>query len=55
MNIYIAATRQNDGKTMVSLGLLSALRKRVKSIGYIKPVGQQYQIIGGKMIDKDAM
>ena len=55
MNVYIAATRQNDGKTMVSLGLLSALRKRVKSIGYIKPVGQQYQMIGGRMIDKDAV
>ncbi|MDP3786825.1 MAG: AAA family ATPase [Candidatus Omnitrophota bacterium] len=55
MNVYIAATRQNDGKTMVSLGLLSALRKRVKSIGYIKPVGQHYQMIGGRMIDKDAV
>lgn len=55
MNIYIAATRQNDGKTMVSLGLLSALRKFVKRVGYMKPVGQQYQVIEGKKIDKDAV
>lgn len=55
MNVYIAATRQNDGKTMVSLGLLSVLRKMVKRIGYIKPVGQQYQVINGKKIDKDAV
>lgn len=55
MNIYIAATRQNDGKTMVSLGLLSVLRKMVKRTGYIKPVGQQYQVINGKKIDKDAV
>lgn len=54
-NLYIAATRQNDGKTIVSLGLLSALRKRVKSVGYMKPVGQQYQIVNGKKIDKDAV
>ncbi|MDP3789018.1 MAG: AAA family ATPase [Candidatus Omnitrophota bacterium] len=55
MNVYIAATRQNDGKTMVSLGLLSALRKLVKRVGYMKPVGQQYHIIAGKKIDKDAV
>ena len=55
MNIFIAATRQNDGKTIVSLGLLSAFRKRVKNIGYMKPVGQQYRVIDGKKIDKDAV
>lgn len=55
MNLYIAATRQNDGKTIVSLGLLSALRKKVKGVGYMKPVGQQYQIVNGKKIDKDAV
>lgn len=55
MNVYIAATRQNDGKTMVSLGLLSALRKFVKKVGYMKPVGQQYRVIDGKKIDKDAV
>lgn len=55
MNLYVAATRQNDGKTIVSLGLLSALRKIVKSICYMKPVGQQYKIVNGKKIDKDAV
>ncbi len=55
MKVYIAATRQNDGKTVVSLGLLYALGKRVKSIGYIKPVGQQYLVIDGNMIDKDVV
>ena len=55
MNVYIAATRQNDGKTIVSLGLLGALRKKFKRVGYIKPVGQQYQVINGKKIDKDAV
>ena len=52
--IYIAATRQNDGKTIVSLGLFAALRKCFKKIGYIKPVGQHYMVINGKKIDKDA-
>lgn len=55
MSVYIAATRQNDGKTVVSLGLLSALRKRSQQVGYMKPVGQQYRIVNGKKIDKDAI
>ncbi len=55
MRVYIGATRQNDGKTVVSLGLLAALGKRVKSIGYIKPVGQQFLNIDGKKIDKDVV
>lgn len=55
MNVYIAATRQNDGKTMVSLGLFNLLGKKVKNIGYMKPVGQQFKIINGRKIDKDAV
>jgi BioD-like phosphotransacetylase family protein len=53
--IFVAATRQNDGKTMVSLGLFNAFQKRFKEIAYMKPVGQQYRIIDGKKIDKDAV
>lgn len=53
--VYIAATRQNDGKTIVSLGLFAALRKRFKKIGYIKPVGQHYLMVDRKKIDKDAV
>ena len=37
--IFLAATRQNDGKTMVGIGLLLNLRKITKKVGYIKPVG----------------
>lgn len=55
MQIYVAATRQNHGKTIVSVGLLKAFQKRGKTIGYMKPVGQQYHIIDGKMIDKDVV
>lgn len=53
--VYIAATRQNDGKTIVSLGLFAALKKRFKKVGYIKPVGQHYLVVNGKKIDKDAV
>lgn len=37
--VYVAATRQNEGKTTVCLGLLSAFKKRFAEIGFIKPVG----------------
>jgi len=53
--VFIAATRQNDGKTTVSLGLFNALLKRDSSIQYMKPVGQQYRVVDGNKIDKDAV
>jgi dethiobiotin synthase len=53
--VFIAATRQNDGKTMVSLGLFNAFNSKFNRVGYMKPVGQQYQLINGEMIDKDAL
>ena len=53
--LFIAATRQNDGKTVVSLGLAMALRKRVPNICFVKPVGQRYVEVNGKKIDEDAL
>ena len=55
MKVYVAATRQNDGKTMVCLGLLNAFSSRFKSVGYMKPVGQQYVVVDGERIDEDAV
>ena len=54
MNVYIGATRQNDGKTITCLGLISAFKKRVDRVGYIKPVGQRYVEVNGHKIDEDA-
>ncbi len=51
--IYVAATRQNDGKTITALGLLDSLSSRYNRVGYIKPVGQQVKIVGDHTIDKD--
>ncbi len=53
--IFIAATRQNDGKTTTSLGLLSALQKVHPRIGYIKPVGQRFVEIEEQKIDEDTI
>jgi BioD-like phosphotransacetylase family protein len=53
--LFIAATRQNDGKTVVSLGLAMALRERTPKISFVKPVGQRYVNVGGKKIDEDAL
>ena len=51
--LFIAATRQNEGKTTVSLGLASALQKRYPRIGYIKPVGQRFIEVETQKIDED--
>ena len=45
--VFIAATMQNDGKTTMSLGLIHALKKTFKDIGFIKPVGQRYLVEEG--------
>jgi hypothetical protein len=53
--VYIAATRQNEGKTTTSLGLLAALQKFYPRIGYIKPVGQRFVQIEEDKIDEDTV
>src|SRR5215212_10896063 len=53
--IFIAATRQNDGKTTTSLGLMAALQKKHPRIGYIKPVGQRFVEIAEQKIDEDTV
>ncbi|MGH1362260.1 MAG: phosphotransacetylase family protein [Calditrichia bacterium] len=54
-NIFVAATRQNNGKTMTSLGLFHSFQQRFENVAYMKPVGQQYRIVDGEKIDKDAV
>ena len=53
--VFIAATRQNDGKTTASLGLIAALQKYFPRIGYIKPVGQRFVEIEEQKIDEDTV
>jgi len=53
--VFIAATRQNDGKTTTSLGLLAALQNIYPRIGYIKPVGQRFVEIEEQKIDEDTV
>lgn len=53
--IFIGATGQNIGKTTLSLGILSGLKKRYKSVGFIKPVGQLHEEVDGVAVDKDVV
>src|SRR5213596_2921559 len=53
--IFIAATRQNDGKTTTSLGLIAALQQKYPRVGYIKPVGQRFVEIEEQKIDEDTV
>lgn len=53
--VFIAATRQNEGKTTTSLGLASALLPFYPRIGYIKPVGQRFVQIEEQKIDEDTI
>jgi BioD-like phosphotransacetylase family protein len=53
--VFIAATRQNEGKTTISLGLIAALREHFPRVGYIKPVGQRFVEIEEQKIDEDTV
>src|SRR6201996_7589385 len=53
--IFVAATRQDDGKTTTSVGLFAALQERFPRIGYIKPVGQRFIEVEGAKIDEDTV
>ena len=53
--IFLAATKQNSGKTTVALGLIFNLKERFKKIGFIKPIGQRYLEEGGDKVDEDSV
>jgi BioD-like phosphotransacetylase family protein len=53
--IFISATGQNAGKTTFSIGLIAALSKRFKKIGFIKPIGQRYLMEQGFKVDEDSV
>jgi phosphate acetyltransferase len=55
-SFFVAATGQNVGKTTTCLGLVSGLKKRHKSVGFIKPVGQEHiETETGIHVDKDVL
>ncbi|MCK4564836.1 MAG: AAA family ATPase, partial [Verrucomicrobia bacterium] len=54
--VFIAGERQHAGKTVTSLGIISALCNHIDpaDIGYFKPVGQELVTLpNGERIDKD--
>jgi phosphate acetyltransferase len=52
--IFVAATGQHVGKTTICLGLVHGLKKRLKNVGFIKPVGQRgVKIEDSLHVDKD--
>ena len=53
--LFVAATRQNDGKSTISLGLLQVLREKYPEVGFMKPVGQHYVEEEGYKVDEDVV
>jgi hypothetical protein len=55
-NLFITATRPNEGKTAITLGLTAGFVKKGKRIGFIKPVGQADIEAGNqRAIDEDTL
>jgi BioD-like phosphotransacetylase family protein len=53
--LFVAATRQNDGKTTACLGLFAVLRQKLERVGYIKPIGQRFVKFHNQLIDEDTV
>jgi len=53
--IYVSATKQDTGKTTLTLGLVQAFRDLGHDVGYMKPVGQRYVEFEGEHVDEDAV
>jgi len=53
--IYIGATKQDTGKTTLTLGLIQAFLDLGYDVGYMKPVGQRYVEFQGQNVDEDAV
>lgn len=51
--IFIGATDQHSGKTTMSVCLTHLARQRYRSVGFMKPVGQEYVQMAGLDVDKD--
>ena len=43
--VYICATRQHIGKSSVCMGAVSGLKRRVRNVGFMKPVGQRHEVV----------
>jgi BioD-like phosphotransacetylase family protein len=54
MRLFVAATRQNEGKTTTCLGLFGMLQTRFPKVGYIKPIGQRLVQIEEVQVDEDS-
>jgi hypothetical protein len=53
--IYVSATKQDTGKTTLTLGIVQAFLDLGYDVGYMKPVGQRYVEFQGQNVDEDAV
>jgi len=53
--IYVSATKQDTGKTTLTLGIVQAFMDLGYNVGYMKPVGQRYVEFQGRNVDEDAV
>ncbi|MBN1837993.1 MAG: phosphate acetyltransferase [Spirochaetales bacterium] len=51
--IFIASTEQRSGKSVVTIGLMSALQGIIPKVGYMKPIGQRFA--DASTTDEDAV
>ncbi|MEA1944889.1 MAG: phosphotransacetylase family protein, partial [Euryarchaeota archaeon] len=53
-SILIGSCEGYSGKSAICMGIGRILRKKGLKIGYMKPFGNQFREIGGRLVDEDA-
>ena len=54
-NLYITGTRKGVGKTTITVGLTSVIKRKVPNIGFIKPLGTRDIARTGYFLDEDTL
>lgn len=54
-NLYVTGTRKGVGKTTITVGLTSAIKRKVPNIGFIKPLGTRDISRTGYFLDEDTL
>ncbi|RLB63091.1 MAG: phosphate acetyltransferase [Deltaproteobacteria bacterium] len=54
-SLYVSAAEPFSGKVLVSLGLMGVLERTISRLGFFRPVGRPYQLLGTEtsVIDRD--
>jgi BioD-like phosphotransacetylase family protein len=52
---YVGSWERDSGKTLLCYGIMRMARERGRRVGYLKPLGEEYSLVGDARIDSDVL